>query len=94
MPNKFISDKWKVKFEEKGNPLWLIVAVMEGEDTDEYDIVYGIACAPTGKDALNTVPEEDAEECLTLEAHNLLSLIGRSHTLGLVSDLVDTLEDK
>lgn len=95
MPNKFISDKWQVKFEEEGDPLWLIAAVVDpGEESDEYDYRFGVACAPTEEEALSTVPEGDIEDYIFIGVFNLLSLIGRSHMLGDVADLVDTLEDK
>jgi hypothetical protein len=87
------SKKWKIKYEENGNPIWLIVAILPDEE-EEYDlaVMLGVCSALTKEDALSTVAEYD--DCEFIDAFNILSIVSRGEMLFDVANIVDNMGDE
>jgi hypothetical protein len=87
------SRKWKIKYEENGDPIWIIVAILPDEEEEfELAVMLGVCSAPTKEDALSTVTEYD--ECEFIDAYNVLSIISRGEMLFDVSNIVDNMNEQ
>jgi CYTH domain-containing protein len=92
--NNFTASDWDVDFYEHGDPLWLIVAVVELEDEDDaLDVRVGVGQANSREEALGNVPLADLTDAIFVEAYPLLSILSQAYMLRSAANLFDTLEN-
>jgi hypothetical protein len=90
MGRVYESEKWNVKFEELGKPLWLILIIVEEEEL--IHVYFGICQAETKEEAIATVKKP--EGAILVEAHNILSVLMQSEMLHEVQDIFDNIDEE